>query len=181
MGKDVKKPLILNLGCGPNLVPTWVNVDYDPWFKPDVEWDLNQYPWPWDSMSVDGICASHIFEHLDDWWTAFKECVRILKPFGHLEVHVPDFMDTQALTPRGHKSIISIISFSGVRGVQNEWRKNYPDFHFPALELPVRLVSYERKMFHKYHWMPKWLKKICANNFHNFVEEQRFYFERTTR
>ena len=171
-------PMMLNLGCGPDKRDGWINIDKSNYYRPDVFWDLDNYPWPFDTSSVDMIYASHIFEHLKSWWKAFLECDRILKPKGKLEIRVPDFTGSDTLTPRGHKSSFSTISFSGVNGVENLWRKNYPDFEFPDAETHMRLEKYARIPHTKYlrWWLPKCVLKWCMNHLNNFVIEQRFYF-----
>jgi SAM-dependent methyltransferase len=93
MGEDDSK-VILNIGCGFRKMKGAVNVDAFPNCEPDVLWNLNKTPWPWADESVDMIHAHQVMEHLDDWWAALKECSRILKVGGTLEISVPDHTST---------------------------------------------------------------------------------------
>jgi predicted SAM-dependent methyltransferase len=82
----------LHLGCGPNLLPGWVNIDRvarTPEVRTDI--DLTRLPWP--DASVAAILAEHVFEHLgfteeQQVWT---EAARVLQPGGTLTIEVPDF------------------------------------------------------------------------------------------
>ena len=177
MGNDVK-PLQLNLGCGAVKEIGWVNVD--AYGDPDVVWDLNVFPYPWEENSVDHIQAKHVFEHLDDWWGAFVECARIVKPGGTIRIHVPDESSTSAGTYRDHLSIITPYSFIGIIGENagtNAWAEQVKD------SVPVRIESYQRAPFKKYNWMMfwcPWLLKFCAEHLRNFIWEQQFVFRKIT-
>lgn len=89
MGENAEQ-VKLNLGCGFKYLAGWVNVDAYQCCNPDVVWDLNKFPYPWENNSVNRIYMSHILEHIPDWWTAFTECARILKVGGTIEIRVPD-------------------------------------------------------------------------------------------
>ena len=54
----------LNMGCGHNKREGYVNVDMSPVCNPDVVWDLETLPWPWQDNSVDGVLFNHSLEHL---------------------------------------------------------------------------------------------------------------------
>lgn len=56
--------LKLNLGCGGNPMPGFVNVDSAAACKPDLLWDLEQTPWPWADGAADTIFMIHVLEHL---------------------------------------------------------------------------------------------------------------------
>lgn len=59
----VVAPLLkLNLGCGGRKFPGFVNVD--KYGEPDVQHDLEQFPWPWVDSSVDEVRLIHVLEHL---------------------------------------------------------------------------------------------------------------------
>lgn len=81
----------LNLGCGPNKLYDYVNVDIDKRFNPDVRWDLNKYPYPFKSNSAEEIFSEHCLEHLKDPARCFKEIYRILKPNAIFHLIVPHF------------------------------------------------------------------------------------------
>ena len=54
--------LRLNLGCGAKKLPGFVNVD--KFGEPDLKFDLEVFPWPWDDNSVAEILLNHTLEHL---------------------------------------------------------------------------------------------------------------------
>ena len=56
--------LRLNLGCGEDHKPGYINVD--KYGNPDVLHDLEEFPWPWDDESVEEILMKHILEHLGE-------------------------------------------------------------------------------------------------------------------
>jgi SAM-dependent methyltransferase len=104
----------LNLGCGPTIVDSWLNVDYYlgarmvkmPFFRSinrrtqffNTDWDDRvvihdlRKRFPWSDASADIIYTSHFLEHLTrcDGRNSLKECFRVLKPGGIIRVVVPD-------------------------------------------------------------------------------------------
>jgi hypothetical protein len=54
----------LNLGCGQNKQIGYVNVDKYDSYAPDVVWDLESFPWPFETNSVDEIVMHHSLEHM---------------------------------------------------------------------------------------------------------------------
>jgi predicted SAM-dependent methyltransferase len=86
-----KTGLKLNIGCGPNAVSGWVNVDA-AFRRPDTFcWDCRR-SLPFDDSSVSMIFAEHVFEHFDEPSAArfLSECRRCLAPGGILRLVVPD-------------------------------------------------------------------------------------------
>lgn len=104
----------LNLGCGNQVLPDWINVDYAlgaklyklplfPWLNsqlklfnlewhPDIFlWDLRQ-KFPWENNSIDVVYSSHTLEHFNKQQGLhfLKECYRILQPGGIMRIIVPD-------------------------------------------------------------------------------------------
>ena len=82
-------PMKLNLGCGDERLPEFLNVDLLPAAGVDVVADLNDSPWNFAADSVEHIRAYHVFEHLADKAVTLNECWRILVPGGLLEFELP--------------------------------------------------------------------------------------------
>jgi len=82
----------LNLGCGYNQLPGYINVDHDPICKPDVVADL-EATLPFEDNSVDEIYLHHVLEHLGQttktYFSVWKEFYRILKDQGVIRIIVP--------------------------------------------------------------------------------------------
>ncbi len=81
----------LDLGCGPNIHPEFVNVDYQ--WKPgvDVCWDIRE-PLPFPHGRFQGIFSEHCLEHfpLEVGRRILGEARRVLQPGGRVRIVVPD-------------------------------------------------------------------------------------------
>jgi predicted SAM-dependent methyltransferase len=84
-----RDPVRLHLGCGPRLLPGWINIDFV--IGANVLLDLRR-PLPLPNDTVDYIFSEDFLEHL-----TFKagtgllgECARVLKSGGTLRIATPD-------------------------------------------------------------------------------------------
>lgn len=171
--------LLLNLGCGPKHIPGMVNVDNEALFKPDKEVNLERFPWPWKNQSVDGILASHILEHMPDWERFLRECVRILKPGGMLEIAVPHHHDIVSMTEVGHLHVFTPETFKNLaQGIPNYWWRGREHLQPPVKYLPIRLEKYEEISLPKKWWMPRWMLRWLLAHTLGWGHEQRFYFRK---
>jgi predicted SAM-dependent methyltransferase len=86
-----KKLLHLHLGCGPNYLPDFVNVDANPQRRVDLWLDVRN-GLPFSDATVDSIYSTHMLEHLyhDELGRLFLECLRVLKPGGGVRFIVPN-------------------------------------------------------------------------------------------
>ena len=87
----MNKGLRLNLGAAKNIRSRkdgWINCDIKQGPGIDERFDANG-AFPFEDGYFDEIYASHIFEHLTDFPNAVKECARVLKKGGVMEVKVP--------------------------------------------------------------------------------------------
>ena len=102
----------LNLGCGQNLKPGYVNVD--KYGRPDIRHDLETFPWPWEDNTVGEITLNHVLEHLGEsravYLKIIQEMYRICLPGAAIRVAVPhprsdefinDPTHVRAVTPAG--------------------------------------------------------------------------------
>ena len=85
-------PLRLNLGCGANRREGFLNVDKLD--LPGVEQvDLEVFPWPWETSSVEEVVMNHVLEHLgqspDVFIGIMKELYRVCVPNATIQVNVP--------------------------------------------------------------------------------------------
>jgi len=80
----------LNLGCGSDLRPGYVNVDKFPASSEVVQADMPVLPFK--DNSADEIVLSHVLEHFGyaDGELLCREMLRVLKPTGYALIEVPD-------------------------------------------------------------------------------------------
>lgn len=82
--------VILDLGAGTDPDPrATITADIAHLPGLDLQFDLDSQPWPIQNGIIDGIVASHVFEHLADVESALREASRVLRPGGWLELDVP--------------------------------------------------------------------------------------------
>ena len=102
----------LNLGCGHDIIPGWVNVDASDRLGPKVQvWNLDVLPWPWKSGTADEIRGVDIYEHVDNPVGFMAECHRILKPDGILRLQTCYWQCMDAYTDPTHKRASTEDSF----------------------------------------------------------------------
>src|SRR5688572_28319543 len=105
-------PLKLNLGSGQRPRDGYVNVD--KFGSPDVIWDLEQFPWPWEDDSVSEVLMQHVLEHLGAsagvYFAIVKELYRVCRHGAVVHIIVPhprhdDFLGdpthVRPITPEG--------------------------------------------------------------------------------
>jgi len=114
----------LVLGCGsrrekivaPPGHTEWSDVtrlDANPDHAPDVVWDLERKPWPFDDDAFDEVHAYELLEHLgqqgdaESFFADFSEIWRVLKPGGVLCATVPAWDSVWAWGDPGHRRVIS--------------------------------------------------------------------------
>jgi SAM-dependent methyltransferase len=88
-------------------------LDIDPNLEPDIVWDLENLPLPFDDDMFDEIHAYEVLEHTGqqgDWrffFNQFYEFWRILKPGGLFVGTTPMWDGVWAWGDPGHKRVIS--------------------------------------------------------------------------
>jgi len=91
LGELPKRDLCVNIGCGPNALPGWINLDAARGESIDVVWDLRR-GLPFTSESCSAIFGEHVIEHLakEDAEQLVRECYRALQSGGVLRLSTPD-------------------------------------------------------------------------------------------
>ena len=91
-----------------------VTLDMNPEVKPDIVWDLNKHPLPFDDEEFDEIIALDVLEHLGSqgdfkfFFSEFSEYWRILKNEGIFHGSVPIENKQWAFGDPGHTRIFSM-------------------------------------------------------------------------
>jgi predicted SAM-dependent methyltransferase len=83
-------PLKVNVGCGNEPFPGWINLDLDPATRADIQWDVTDgLPFPDESCAF--VYSEHFLEHIPVqqgvWF--LTECRRSLQPGGIVRIGMP--------------------------------------------------------------------------------------------
>jgi len=97
----------LNLGCGTDIKPGWINLDSAALPGVDVVHDLENLPLPFRDGEFDEILCHDVLEHIHYPPTLGDIC-RILKKGGKLTIRVPHFTSKNNFVDPTHKRMFSI-------------------------------------------------------------------------
>lgn len=126
--------LRLNLGCGPNRLAGFENLDQPDWrFEEGL---------PYPDESVEAISCSHVkmYVALEDWPFTLSECFRVLQPGGVLRVTEDNTEDpeserfggyTDAVTLTGPRMMRAQLKAAGFR--VREYAADRTGFHDGSL------------------------------------------------
>jgi len=85
--------LRVNIGCGFNTFPGYVNVDKSPACHPDLLFDAEKQPWPWETNSVAEVLFFHSLEHMgatsDSFLGMIRELYRVCMPNASVRILAP--------------------------------------------------------------------------------------------
>jgi hypothetical protein len=85
--------LSLNLGCGSKVLKGFVNVDQFPTYQPDLVFNLEETPWPWEDDSVIEVLFNQSLEHMGGEPRVFlnmmKELYRVCADGAVININVP--------------------------------------------------------------------------------------------
>jgi SAM-dependent methyltransferase len=87
----------LNIGAGSKIIPGARSLDLP-------EWNADLSPIPWNDESISTIHAYHFLEHVKDPVAVLRECQRVLKVGGVMNVVVPYYSAAIAADDLDHKS-----------------------------------------------------------------------------
>jgi predicted SAM-dependent methyltransferase len=132
----------LNLGCGNYKLDDFINVDKMSIYNPDILHDLEIFPWPFESDSVDHMVLSHVLEHLGQSPKIFievmKEIYRIAKHNSLIYVDVPCPKSKYYINDPTHVRPITPALFNIFNKKLNE--------HWMSLSSPNSLLAIENNI-----------------------------------
>lgn len=123
----------LNIGCGNNILPGWVNLDISALPGVDVVHNIEQLPLPFPDEQFDEILCQDILEHVD-YIPVLRDLLRIMKKGAVLTIRAPHFTSKFNYTDPTHKKMFSISTFDFfVKGShEQDSRGYYFDFAFSS-------------------------------------------------
>jgi SAM-dependent methyltransferase len=140
----------LHLGCGMGKREGYINLDSCEAVNPDVLWDLNELPYPFEDNTFDEILAYSILEHLDDLVKAMEELHRIAKPGAILDVRVPYWDGYGFASDPTHKRMFTESTFDFFTG-----KAGYS--YITKARFKIKRL---KRIYHpKFNWIPEFIKK----------------------
>jgi hypothetical protein len=149
--------LRLNLGCGHNKLPGYINVDSAIECRPDLLCNLDLIPWPWPNNSVSEIVLFHALEHMGATTNGFlaimREIYRVCQPDAIVKITVPhprhdnflnDPTHVRAITP----ALMGLFSRANCDLWQAQGASNTPLAHY--LNVDFEVVRAEVKLDEPY-------------------------------
>ncbi len=122
MGKKV-----LDVACGNVKFKGATGLDYNiRSYKPgelqaDIQYDLNQFPHPFEDNSFDLIWRHYFLEHFRDLPRLMEEFYRLLKPGGRVAINSPHFSNVETYRHWQHCHYFSLGSFDCFCEHSHEW------------------------------------------------------------
>ena len=113
----------LQVGCGRDVLPGWVNVDVEP-IPGSIQADALRLPMR--DCTFDYVLAPHVLEHLPDVKQAVTELARVLKPGATLEIRAPHYRHENAFTDLEHVHFFTPRSMDYFTEGNEKFRHRYP-------------------------------------------------------
>ncbi|WP_029006795.1 class I SAM-dependent methyltransferase [Azospirillum halopraeferens] len=180
----------LNLGCGGNKRDGYVNVDKFPHFTPDVVWDLERFPWPFETDGAEAVALTHVLEHLggppDVFIGVMKELHRVCRAGARIEIVVPHPRSDSFISDPTHVRPVTLETLflfnkDWNRAVLAEGKANTPLGLYHDVDFAVTRVDHRLT--------PRWAERLTSgrvsqeelrdamDTYNNVIEETLYVLE----
>jgi predicted SAM-dependent methyltransferase len=162
----------LNVGCGLDIRPGWVNLDSVDYGGNQIV-DLNRFPWPFPDGHFDEVYASHVMEHMANFNAVVTEIWRVSRHGAVFTVKVPFFLSTKFYSEPDHRIPFGIRSFDNyedIRGRRLRFYETWKLGHRTNYGSPARFVVVSKRFHFSNFAVLRWL------NF--FINIEPVLFER---
>jgi ubiquinone/menaquinone biosynthesis C-methylase UbiE len=167
------RPVVLELGCGPNKTPGRIGVDRIDLPGVDIVADIDQGLGFLPDSSVHAIYSESFFEHVNDLERLVGEVARVLKPDGYNWMFVPHFSNPYYYSDYTHKSFFGLYTLRYFCADEDQLRRKVPNFYS---DVRIRVVS-QRLIFFSNFTLLRWLKKGFQKVINSSSWLQEFYEE----
>ncbi len=167
------RPVVLELGCGPNKTPGRIGIDRIDLPGVDIVADIDEGLGFLPDGSVDAIYSESFFEHVSNLEALVREVARVLKPDGYNWLFVPHFSNPYYYSDYTHKSFFGLYTLRYFCGDEDQLRRKVPNFYS---DVRIRVVS-QRLIFFSNFAVTRWLKKVFQKVINSSTWLQEFYEE----
>jgi len=167
------RPVVLELGCGPNKTPGRIGIDRIDLPGVDIVADIDKGLGFLPDSSVDAIYSESFFEHVNDLEGLVREVARVLKPDGYNWLFVPHFSNPHYYSDYTHKSFFGLYTLRYFCADEDQLRRKVPNFYS---DVRIRVVS-QRLIFFSSFALTRWLKKVFQKVINSNSWLQEFYEE----
>ena len=105
----------LNMGCGQNKINGYLNIDKHSECEPDLQFDLEKFPWPFKTNEVNEVLFNHSLEHIGADTNIFlnimKELYRVCNNDAKIQINVPHPRHDNYINDPTHVRIITPQTF----------------------------------------------------------------------
>lgn len=122
----------LNLWCGTDILPGYVNIDHVSLPGVDIVHDLENFPYPFEDNQFAEVKCFMVMEHIHNLTGMLGELIRICKPWAKIYINVPYFSSTNLRWDPTHVRWFNLNTFG--------W------FHFNSLKNKSSLVVEKSKI-----------------------------------
>lgn len=138
----------LNIGCGNNILPGWINLDISALPGVDIVHDVEKLPFPFFDEQFDEILCQDILEHVE-YVPILRDIYRIMKKGGALAIRVPHFTSKHNFIDPTHKKMFSINTFDFFvkDSFQQYGRGYYFDFAFTSCREAKIVFEHDSPVF----------------------------------
>jgi SAM-dependent methyltransferase len=166
-------PDVLHLGCGNHKYPGALGVDRVRTAAVDLEWDLNDTPWPLPSQTFNKVYLIDVLEHLEDVIETMNEVYRVARDNAEVVIIAPFVSSHHLWTDPTHKRGFTSRSFK-------YFTDEFAAAHFEYSNARFRLIEVEYDKYEDWIWdyRPKWFdrKLLRLVNKHKLLYERRFMY-----
>lgn len=159
-------PIRVDLACGQNKKEGFLGVDIARAPGVDIVHDLEVFPWPFETDSVDEVNISHYIEHVKDLMAFMNELHRIMKPGAKCSIVAPYHTSMRCWQDPTHVRAISEASFLYYN---KGWRKTEKLDHYP--------ITADFDFQYGYAYYPQWATRseeartFAVSHYNNVVSD----------